>query len=45
VLLDPAPEEGSTEALKELNDYIASRDDLYKSLVPLRDGLFMVQKK
>ncbi len=37
-------QEKSTQAIKELNDYIASRDDLFKTLLPIRDGIFLVQK-
>lgn len=34
----------STQYIQELNDYIAQRDDLYATLIPIRDGLFLVQR-
>jgi caffeoyl-CoA O-methyltransferase len=34
----------STQTIKDLNDLIASRDDLYGSLLPVRDGMFLVKK-
>jgi caffeoyl-CoA O-methyltransferase len=38
-------QEKSTIALREINDYLAGRDDLYVTLAPIRDGLFLVQRK
>ncbi len=37
-------DEKSTIAIRELNDYIASRNDIYKTLTPIRDGIFLIQK-
>ena len=34
-----------TKAIQELNNFISKRDDLSKTLLPVRDGLFLVQKK
>jgi len=34
-----------TKAIQELNNFISKRDDLSKTLLPIRDGLFLVQKK
>lgn len=36
--------EKSTEYLRELNDFIASSSELYGTLMPLRDGIFLVKK-
>lgn len=35
----------STDKIIEVNEYIQSRDDLYKTLLPIRDGLYCVMKK
>lgn len=35
----------STQFLKDFNDYVANSDDLYGTLLPIRDGLFLIQKK
>ena len=34
------PNEFSTRGIKRFNDWVASRDDLYKTLLPIRDGIF-----
>lgn len=34
----------STIYLKEFNDFVKDRADLYATLLPLRDGLFLIQK-
>lgn len=36
--------EESTKAIKEVNDYISTRDDLEATLLPVRDGMFLVRK-
>ncbi len=38
-------EDKSTVYLKEFNDYIYSREDLVKTLLPVRDGIFLIQKR
>lgn len=38
------PIEDSTKALKEVNDFVASNDNLYGTLLPIRDGMFLIQK-
>ncbi|MGI4991806.1 O-methyltransferase [Halobacteriovorax sp. GFR7] len=38
------PEDKTTNALVEFNNYIESRDDLYKTMLPIRDGLYLIQK-
>ena len=38
-------QEKSTIALREINDYLASREDLYVTLTPIRDGIFLIQKR
>ena len=34
----------STEFLKEFNNYVESRRDLVKTLLPIRDGIYIIQK-
>lgn len=43
-VLENPPPEGSTKALQDVNDYIASNKKLIGCLSPIRDGLFLVQK-
>jgi predicted O-methyltransferase YrrM len=38
-------EDKSTEFLVEFNNYIESRDDLVKTLLPIRDGIYLIQRK
>ena len=37
--------ESSTLSIKHFNDQVAARDDLYATLLPVRDGLFFICKK
>ena len=37
--------ESSTLAIKRFNDQVAARDDLYTTLLPVRDGLLLICKK
>ena len=39
------PQEDSTASIQKVNDYISSRKDLYGTLLPIRDGMFLIQKK
>lgn len=41
-VLDPKDEE--TKAICALNDFISSKKGFYKTLLPIRDGLFLVKK-
>lgn len=34
----------STLALRKFNDYVHSRDDLYVTMLPVRDGLFLIKR-
>ncbi|WP_417334740.1 O-methyltransferase [Halobacteriovorax marinus] len=34
----------STEYLVEFNNYISSRDDLVKTLLPIRDGIYLIKR-
>jgi caffeoyl-CoA O-methyltransferase len=43
-VLKENPEESSTKALKEVNDFVANNKNLYGSLLPIRDGMFLIQK-
>ncbi len=36
--------EHSARAIKRLNDWVASRDDLYSTLLPIRDGILLICK-
>lgn len=38
-------EDKSTIYLQEFNNYIASREDLIKTLLPIRDGIYLIQKR
>lgn len=35
----------STDYLKEFNDYISNKKGLIKTLLPIRDGIFLIQKE
>ena len=37
--------ESSTQSIRALNDYVAESPHLHGCLLPLRDGLFLIQKK
>lgn len=41
-VLDPKDKE--TKAICALNDYISSKKGFYKTLLPIRDGIFLVKK-
>lgn len=43
-VLKENPEEESTKALKEVNNFVASNENLYGTLLPIRDGMFLIQK-
>lgn len=43
-VVSPAQED-STASIQKVNDYISSRKDLYGTLLPIRDGMFLIQKK
>ena len=36
--------ESETNAIKEFNNYVKSRKDLVKTLVPIRDGMYLISK-
>ena len=40
-----AEEDPSAQAIKAFNDKIAGRKDLYRTLLPVRDGLFLICRK
>ncbi len=42
---DSEDEHRNTKFIRELNDTIAKREDLYGTLLPLRDGMFLIKKK
>jgi predicted O-methyltransferase YrrM len=35
----------TTQAIQNLNNYIKNSDDIYSTLLPVRDGLYLIQKK
>ena len=39
-----APQTESTAGIQKLNDYVASRSDLYSTLLPIRDGMLLIKK-
>lgn len=41
---DVDPDDKTTNALIAFNNYIESRSDLYKTMLPIRDGLYLIQK-
>lgn len=46
VATDAMPsEDKSVNAIAEFNDYVESRDDLFKTMLPIRDGLYLIQRK
>ena len=42
-VLKPA-ETASTKGIQEVNDFIANNDHLYGTLLPIRDGMFLIKK-
>ncbi|AYF43588.1 MULTISPECIES: O-methyltransferase [Halobacteriovorax] len=42
---DMPSEDKSVNAIAEFNDYVESRDDLFKTMLPIRDGLYLIQRK
>ena len=42
---EPEIEDSETLAIKELNNYLEKSQDLYCTLLPIRDGLFLVTQK
>lgn len=42
---DSEDEHRNTKFIRELNDVIKKRSDLYGSLLPIRDGMFLITKK
>lgn len=41
---DIEEEHRNTKFIRELNDHIANRTDLYATLLPVRDGMFLIKK-
>ena len=35
----------NTEFIRLVNDYVAESEELYGTLMPIRDGMFLIQKK
>lgn len=38
------PNDPSTSHLQEFNDFVSQQDSLYSTILPIRDGLFLIQK-
>ncbi len=43
-VLEEHPEDSSTRGLQEVNDFIALQEDLWATLLPIRDGMFIIKK-
>ncbi|RLA61849.1 MAG: methyltransferase [Epsilonproteobacteria bacterium] len=43
-VLDKDSQDSSTEAIKQINNFIAENNSLYGTLLPIRDGIFLVKK-
>jgi caffeoyl-CoA O-methyltransferase len=41
---DPEEEHRNTKFIRELNDYVVSEQSIYGTLVPIRDGMFLIKK-
>lgn len=41
---DPEDEHRNTKFIRELNNYIAENNELYGTLLPVRDGMFLIKK-
>jgi caffeoyl-CoA O-methyltransferase len=39
-----AEEHRNTKYIRELNDYLAKNNELYATLLPVRDGMFLIKK-
>lgn len=44
-VLESDPKESSTKAIKEFNESVKNRKDLYATFLPIRDGIFLIRKK
>ncbi len=42
--VDPEDEHRNTKFIRELNNWIAKNNDLYGTLLPVRDGMFLIKK-
>lgn len=42
--VDPEEEHRNTKFIRELNNWIAKNNDLYGTLLPVRDGMFLIKK-
>lgn len=43
-VLDESDNRSSTQGIRHINDFIANNDELYGTLLPIRDGMFLVKK-
>jgi caffeoyl-CoA O-methyltransferase len=43
-VLTENPKDKSTKSIQELNNFVSASQELYGTLVPVRDGLFLIQK-
>lgn len=44
MVVDASTQDRNAQAIQEFNRYLLSREDLYKTLIPVRDGLFLIRK-
>ena len=42
---DNAEEDKSTQYLRDFNEYVSGRTDLVKTLLPIRDGIYLIKKE
>lgn len=43
-VIDSSDTNSSTLGIREVNDFVASNEELYGTLLPIRDGIFIIQK-
>lgn len=44
-VIDENDNNSSTLGIREVNEYVANSDDLYATLLPIRDGIFVIKKQ
>jgi caffeoyl-CoA O-methyltransferase len=44
-VLQDNPETEDTRSIQELNDYVSSQPDLYATMLPVRDGMYLIRKR
>ena len=44
-VLDENSQDKDTQAIQEINNFISRQPEVYATLLPVRDGLFLIQKR